>query len=44
MRVGERASPLAWRVRATRGSIGFVERRELIAGVAVWLPPDARLR
>ena len=44
VRVGARASPLAWRVRATRGSIGFAERRELIVGVAVRLPPDARLR
>jgi hypothetical protein len=44
VRVGERASPLAWRVRATRGSIGFAERQELIAGVAARLPPDARLR
>src|SRR4051794_35127892 len=30
VRVGERALPLAWRVRETRGSIGFVEQRELL--------------
>ena len=38
VRVGERALPLAWRVRETRGAIGFAEQRELIARVAAWLP------
>src|SRR3954465_6262006 len=36
--VGGRALPLAWRVRETRGAIGFAEQRELIARVAAWLP------
>jgi len=43
VRVGERALPLAWRVRETRGSIGFVEQRELLTLVAGWLPAGARV-
>src|SRR3954466_11624712 len=43
VRVGERALPLAWRVRETRGSIGFVEQRELLTLVAGWLPAGARI-
>jgi hypothetical protein len=43
VRVGERALPLAWRVRTTQGSIGFAEQRELIASVAAWLPPGAKV-
>src|SRR3954451_13376664 len=38
VRVGGRALPLAWRVRETRGAIGFAEQRELIARVAARLP------
>src|SRR3954463_3838979 len=38
LRAGGRALPLAWRVRETRGAIGFAEQRELIARVAAWLP------
>ncbi len=43
VRVGERALPLAWRVRETRGSIGFAEQRELLTLVAGWLPSGARI-
>src|SRR4051812_16392394 len=43
VRVGERALPLAWRVRETRGSIGSVEQRELLTLVAGWLPAGARI-
>jgi hypothetical protein len=43
VRVGERALPLAWRVRETRGSIGFAEQRELLTLVARWLPTGARI-
>jgi hypothetical protein len=43
VRAGERALPLAWRVRETRGSIGFVEQRELLTLVAGWLPAGARV-
>ena len=42
VRVGERALPLAWRVRETRGSIGFVEQGSCSAGRG-WLPADARI-
>jgi hypothetical protein len=43
VRVGERALPLAWRVRETRGSIGSAEQRELLTLVAGWLPAAARI-
>src|SRR3954451_5336061 len=43
VRVGERALPRAWRVRETRGSIGFVEQREMLTLVAGWLPAGARI-
>lgn len=43
VRVGERALPLAWRVRRTQGSIGFAEQRELLTLVAGWLPTGARI-
>src|SRR3954465_13058053 len=40
---GGRPLPLAWRVRTTQGSIGFAEQRELIASVAAWPPPGAKV-
>jgi hypothetical protein len=43
VRVGERALPVAWRVRETQGSIGFSEQRELIASVAGWLPTGGKV-
>src|SRR3954467_12839818 len=43
VRAGERALPLAWRVRRTRGSIGFAEQWELLTLVAGWLPTGARI-
>src|SRR3712207_1874471 len=43
VRVGERALPLAWRVRATEGSIGFAEQRELLTRVAASLPAGGRV-
>src|SRR5436305_3283273 len=43
VRVGERALPLAWRVRETRGSIGSVEQRGLLTLVASRLPAGARI-
>jgi hypothetical protein len=43
VRVGERALPLAWRVRATQGSIGFAEQRELLTRVAAWLPAGGQV-
>jgi hypothetical protein len=41
LRVGTRALPLAWRVRETRGSIGFAEQEGLVRLVAAWLPAGA---
>ena len=41
VRVGERALPLAWRVRETRGGIGSAEQRLLLTLVAGWLPAGA---
>src|SRR3954447_25883750 len=38
LRAGGRALPLAWRVRESRGAIGFAEQREPIARVAARLP------
>src|SRR3954468_5560483 len=40
-RAGGRALPLAWRVRETRGSIGFAEQEGLVRLVAAWLPAGA---
>jgi hypothetical protein len=37
-RVGGRALPLAWRVKATPGAIGFAEQRAALAAVAGLLP------
>src|SRR4051812_38638099 len=41
-RVGGRALPLAWRVEATAGAIGFPEQREALEAVAGLLPAGAR--
>src|SRR5206468_11368192 len=38
VRVGGRALPLAWRVRETRGAIGFAGQRETSARGGGWLP------
>ena len=38
LRHGERALPLAWRVEATAGPIGFEVQKELLKAVAPWLP------
>ena len=37
-RAGGRALPVAWRVRQTKGAIGFVAQRELLIQVAALLP------
>ena len=42
-RHGERALPLAWRVEATEGPIGFDVQRELLEAVASWLPEAAQV-
>src|SRR4051812_9980147 len=38
LRVGERALPLAWRVKKTHGAIGFREQRDALATVAALQP------
>jgi hypothetical protein len=44
LRFGERAGPLAWRVEATEGAIGFDTRKALLEAVAPWLADGARVR
>ncbi|HET8996520.1 MAG TPA: transposase [Acetobacteraceae bacterium] len=41
LRFGERALPLAWRVEATAGAIGFARQRDLLDAITAWLPPEA---
>lgn len=41
LRFGERALPLAWRVEATKGAIGFGCQKALLAAITPWLPPGA---
>ena len=41
LRFGERALPLAWRVEATEGAIGFGCQKALLAAITPWLPPNA---
>jgi hypothetical protein len=43
MRFGERALPLAWRVEATAGAIGFAKQKELREAIRPWLPVDAKV-
>lgn len=38
MRVGERAIPVTWKVRETRGGIGFDEQRPLLEGAFAMMP------
>jgi Transposase DDE domain len=38
MRVGERAIPVAWKVKKTRGGIGFEEQKSLLEAVFAMLP------
>jgi hypothetical protein len=44
LRYGERALPLAWRVEATEGAIGFETQKALLEAVAPWLPVAAKVR
>lgn len=41
LRIGERALPVAWRVRRTQGNIGFETQQDLLNAVRGGLPPDA---
>jgi len=44
VRWGGRALPLAWRVEATEGAIGFDTQRALLEAVVPWLPEQAGVR
>ena len=44
LRWGERALPLAWRVEATEGAIGFDTQQALLEAVVPWLPEQAGVR
>src|SRR5512143_686075 len=44
LRFGERALPLAWRVEATDGAIGFEVQKALLEAVAPWIPAGAAVR
>ena len=41
VRIAQRALPVAWRVRRTRGNIGFATQQDLLNEVRGWLPADA---
>jgi len=43
LRVGERALPLAWRMKKTQGAIGFGAQREALEAVGGLLPQGARV-
>ena len=43
LRHGERALPLAWRVEATEGAIGFDTQKALLDAVAPWMPAGAKV-
>lgn len=43
VRHGERALPLAWRVEASAGAIGFAVHKDLLEALARWLPAGAKV-
>jgi hypothetical protein len=43
LRLGERALPLAWRMKRTQGAIGFAEYRKALEAVCALLPEGARV-
>ena len=43
LRHGERALPLAWRVEATEGPIGFEVQKDLLEAVVSWVPEGAEV-
>jgi hypothetical protein len=43
VRIGERALPVAWRVRETQGNIGFVTQKDLLDAVKEWLPENSNV-
>jgi hypothetical protein len=43
VRWGERALPVAWRVKETDGAIGFAVQQDLLDAVRGWLPAETRV-
>ncbi len=43
VRNGGRALPLSWRIKETKGAIGFAEQRAALEAVLALLPAGARL-
>ena len=43
LRVGERALPLAWRMKKTQGAIGFATQKEALEAVVALMPEGARV-
>ena len=43
VRIRGRALPVAWRVRTTKGNIGFEVQKDLLEAVAGWFPEGARI-
>lgn len=43
LRIGGRALPVAWRVVATQGAIGFEVQKDLLTAALAWLPPGAKV-
>lgn len=43
LRLGERALPLAWRMKKTQGAIGFREQKDALEAVVALLPEGARV-
>ena len=43
VRIGERALPVAWRVRQTQGNIGFETQKNLLNAVKGWLPESSKV-
>jgi hypothetical protein len=43
VRLRKRAVPVAWRVRATQGNIGFAVQKELLNTVLTWLPDSVKI-
>ncbi len=43
VRIGNRALPVAWRVRTTNGNIGFNVQKQMLDEVRNWFPDDAKV-
>lgn len=43
VRIGNRALPLAWRVKETQGAIGFAEQRKVLEAVLAMVPRGVRV-